>query len=260
MLERGRESHPEADAIIQRILEFVFLVFFFFFSPLILKLAFGFFCSVDPNHPGGLHYRIHNLDDPFNGTSARALDAAKKYGPSSPSSPHALHMPCHTYIRNGRWIDAMHANDLSINAADIWMAHRNHPVSLKDFHSIEYQQYVYLQMGRFQSAMQYVDLNFAVAFDMDNFIAYARGMLMEGRQLAETLFWTLDVEFYIPSEFPERITCPSCEDPVYMDGYFMTTAYANTASYFARVECLLFSFLLLLFFVKDTKQNKKPIE
>lgn len=190
--------------------------------------------EAQPNHPGGLHYRIHNLDDPFNATSAPALDAAQKYGPSSPTSPHALHMPCHTYIRVGWWKEAMLANDLSINAADNWLAHRGLPITLKDYHSIEYQQYVYLNQGRFLTAMQFVDLNFIVAMDMDSYYHYIRGILMEARQLAETFYWKIDVTFAIPLELPERITCPTCEDPSYMDGFFLVTIQANTAGIYAR--------------------------
>jgi len=195
-------------------------------------------------HPGALHYRIHNLDEPFNSTSARALDAAAKYGPSSPTSPHALHMPCHTYIRCGMWKEANRANELSINAADIWITHRHLSVSLRDFHSIEYQQYVYLQQGRFQSAMQFVDLNFVVGFDMGVFSAYVKGILIEARQLAETHFWTTDAAFSIPTAFPARITCPTCDDPSFMDGNYLATIWANTAAYFARVNALFGSLVL----------------
>ena len=222
----------------------IFSFFWFPFTHTCLPLPH----SVAPNHPGALHYRIHNLDDPFNGTSARALDAAAKYGLSSPDSPHAQHMPCHTYIRNGMWRAAMSANELSLNAGDKWMAHRGSSMTHKDFHSIEYQQYVYVQQGRFQSAMQFVDFYFVVAFDLDSFARYVGGILMEARQLAEALAWTIDETFVIPLEFTERLTCPTCEDPSFMDGMYLITAHANAASYFARVTFYFFFFLFCIFF------------
>ncbi len=48
-----------------------------------------------PNHPGLAHYIIHAYDVPP--LAPRAIRAAQRYSEIAPSTPHALHMPCHTF-------------------------------------------------------------------------------------------------------------------------------------------------------------------
>ena len=54
-----------------------------------------------PNHPGLAHYIIHTYDVPP--LAGRAVVAAQRYGSIAPSTPHALHMPSHTFTRIGDW-------------------------------------------------------------------------------------------------------------------------------------------------------------
>ena len=57
----------------------------------------------DPNHPGALHYRIHNWDGP---EGWYVLDSCAKFGQVAPGVGHALHMPGHVYASQGIWHEA----------------------------------------------------------------------------------------------------------------------------------------------------------
>ena len=57
-----------------------------------------------PNHPGALHYLLHNNDDPEHARLAMA--AARTYAKVAPASSHALHMPSHIFLQLGLWRDA----------------------------------------------------------------------------------------------------------------------------------------------------------
>jgi hypothetical protein len=100
-----------------------------------------------PNHPGLAHYIIHAYDAPP--LAARAVDAAHRYSEIAPSSPHALHMPSHTFTRIGDWQDSIDANIASAAAA-----RRDGQVS-EELHASDYMVYAYLQTAQ-DSAAQHV--------------------------------------------------------------------------------------------------------
>ena len=53
-----------------------------------------------PNHPGALHYLLHNDDDPEH--AHEALDAARALASLVPDASHALHMPAHIFCSSDR--------------------------------------------------------------------------------------------------------------------------------------------------------------
>ncbi len=62
----------------------------------------------DPQHPGAIHFYIHATEaspDP-----GRAAAYADRLGGLAPGAGHLVHMPSHTYIRIGRYHDAVLAN------------------------------------------------------------------------------------------------------------------------------------------------------
>jgi tetratricopeptide (TPR) repeat protein len=65
-----------------------------------------------PDHPGALHYLIHSLDYPP--LAERALSAANRYAQVAPASPHALHMPSHTYSMLGKWDESIKSNTVAL--------------------------------------------------------------------------------------------------------------------------------------------------
>src|SRR5438132_323968 len=62
-----------------------------------------------PDHPGVAHYLIHSFDYPE--LAGLALPAARSYSKIAESSPHALHMPSHIFVRLGLWDDSIRANE-----------------------------------------------------------------------------------------------------------------------------------------------------
>jgi hypothetical protein len=98
----------------------------------------------NPDQPGVAHYLIHSCDKPQ--LAAMGLDAARRYAKIAPSSPHALHMPSHIFIRLGLWQEAIDSNLASIAATrkstEMHMAGEGH-----QFHSMDFLQYAYMQIG-----------------------------------------------------------------------------------------------------------------
>jgi tetratricopeptide (TPR) repeat protein len=68
-----------------------------------------------PDHPGVAHYLIHSFDYPA--LAELALPAARSYSRIAESSPHALHMPSHIFVRLGLWDDSIRANEDSAATA-----------------------------------------------------------------------------------------------------------------------------------------------
>ena len=104
----------------------------------------------NPNHPGAAHYVLHAFDDPEN--APKALDAARRYAEIAPDAPHALHMPSHIFLQLGMWPEAAASNEASWAASDTWVKQKNLPISKRDYHSLHWLLYIYLQQGRYGKA------------------------------------------------------------------------------------------------------------
>ena len=73
-----------------------------------------------PEHPGALHYLLHNYDDPEH--ARLALPAARTYARVAPaSSSHARHMPAHIFVQLGMWAEAEAADRAAFAASDAWV-------------------------------------------------------------------------------------------------------------------------------------------
>lgn len=103
-----------------------------------------------PNHPGAVHYLIHAFDDPDH--ALLALPAARRYAEIAPEAPHALHMPSHIFLQLGMWSEAAASNEDAWVASNKWVKQNNLPVSQRDYHSLHWLLYSYLQQGRYQEA------------------------------------------------------------------------------------------------------------
>lgn len=71
--------------------------------------------SIDPNHPGALHYHIH-LIEATKAPIVEGLPSAEKLNTLIPIAGHLLHMPAHIYFKMGRYHDATLANQRALKA------------------------------------------------------------------------------------------------------------------------------------------------
>ncbi len=125
-----------------------------------------------PDHPGIAHYLIHSFDYPA--LAPLALNAAYAYSKIAPSSPHALHMPSHIFVRLGMWQETIDANLASAGAARTYAA-RAHPgaTAFDELHADDYLAYAYLQRGEDEKVSRLIEnLSAAKGLDVENFAGF----------------------------------------------------------------------------------------
>ncbi|HZH30638.1 MAG TPA: tetratricopeptide repeat protein [Pyrinomonadaceae bacterium] len=104
----------------------------------------------NPRHPGAAHYVIHAFDDPEH--AILALPAARRYAEIAADAHHARHMPSHIFIQLGMWPEAAASNESSWATSDAWVKRKKHSIERRDYHSLSWLEYVYLQQGRVREA------------------------------------------------------------------------------------------------------------
>jgi tetratricopeptide (TPR) repeat protein len=110
----------------------------------------------NPNHPGAAHYIIHAFDDPDH--AILALPAARRYATIAPEAHHARHMPSHIFLQLGMWPEAAASNEAAWESSDAWMKRKNLSVNVRDYHSLHWLLYAYLQQGRYKKAEELLTL------------------------------------------------------------------------------------------------------
>jgi tetratricopeptide (TPR) repeat protein len=106
----------------------------------------------NPQHPGAAHYMLHAYDDGEH--NSQALQAARTYAKIAPASSHALHMPSHVFLPLGMWDEAVASDEASWNASMAWVKRTGRTADQRDFHSLSWLHYEYLQQGRFVKARE----------------------------------------------------------------------------------------------------------
>ena len=110
----------------------------------------------NPDHPGVLHYLIHAYDDPVH--AEEGLTAARSYAKAAAAVPHALHMPSHIFTRLGYWDESAATNERAWQVSEADVQRVGESGALRDFHSLNYLQYAYLQLGRYRDARRALDI------------------------------------------------------------------------------------------------------
>ena len=80
-----------------------------------------------PDHPGANHFYIHALEAV---QPERAVAAAERLAGLMPGAGHLVHMPGHIYVRVGRWLDAIRANEHAVHADETWIQDQNPATSV----------------------------------------------------------------------------------------------------------------------------------
>jgi tetratricopeptide (TPR) repeat protein len=106
----------------------------------------------NPQHPGAIHYLIHAYDDPVH--APLGLRAARLYGKVAGSASHAQHMPSHIFFALGMWDEAIAANVASVAVADERIKRKGLTAADRNYHSLTWLEYAYLQEGRVEEARQ----------------------------------------------------------------------------------------------------------
>ncbi len=109
-----------------------------------------------PGHPGALHYLIHVYDDPAH--AEQGLGAARKCAKAAPAVPHSLHMPSHIFTRLGYWNESADTNERAWQTSESDVRRAGESGALRDFHSLNYLQYAYFQLGRYQDARRTLEI------------------------------------------------------------------------------------------------------
>ena len=110
----------------------------------------------NPQHPGVLHYLIHVYDDPEHAVDG--LKAARAYAKAAAAVPHAQHMPSHIFTRLGYWEESAATNENAWHTSEEDVKRTGESGDYRDFHSLNYLQYAYLQLGRYNDAKRLTDI------------------------------------------------------------------------------------------------------
>ena len=78
--------------------------------------------ELDPENPGACHYYIHAVEAAH---PERAVECADRLATLMPGAGHIVHMPGHIYIRVGRYIDAVRANEHAVHSDESYIQDRN---------------------------------------------------------------------------------------------------------------------------------------
>ncbi|MBI3493885.1 MAG: hypothetical protein HY047_19220 [Acidobacteria bacterium] len=105
-----------------------------------------------PQHPGALHYLIHDYDDPEH--ARLALSAARAYAKVANGSSHALHMPAHVFLQLGLWSEAAVSDRAAYAASSEWVTRKSLGPAMRNYHALSWLQYELLQMGRYREAWE----------------------------------------------------------------------------------------------------------
>jgi tetratricopeptide (TPR) repeat protein len=111
----------------------------------------------NPDHPGAAHFIIHAFDDPEH--AILALPAARRYAEIAPEAHHARHMPAHIFLQLGMWPEAAASNESAWAVSDAWVKRKGLALSARDYHSLHWLAYVYLQQGRYSKAEPLLPMN-----------------------------------------------------------------------------------------------------
>lgn len=168
-----------------------------------------------PDHPGLAHYIIHTYDVPP--LAARAVGAAQRYSQIAPSSPHALHMPSHTFTRVGDWQSSIDTNIASAAAA------RSGHEPAEELHASDYLVYAYLQTAQDKAAHEVAESA------VDVFSHYDSTLLINGAASPAAAYFARAA---IPARY--ALERGAWADAAQLEPHPSPVPFADAMTYFAR--------------------------
>ncbi len=142
-------------------------------------------------HPGALNYLIRIYDDPATAFKARKL--ADDYVLMAPDSKNAMHTAGHTYLANGDWEKLVKSSEKSWSLSEAWVKKNKKSLEDRDYHTLWWLQYGYLQQGKYQKALELLnDIHLASRYTKSQKIRFHLAM-MRGQYLVETGIWPEEI-------------------------------------------------------------------
>jgi hypothetical protein len=142
-----------------------------------------------PDHPGALHYLLHNNDDPEH--AHLAVEAARRYARVASSSSHARHMPAHIFLQLGLWREAAASDRAAFAASSAWVQAKGLPLALRNYHALSWLEYELLQRGRFREAAETVGELAPVVKATGQLALLSELASMRARYVIETRRWDI---------------------------------------------------------------------
>lgn len=111
-----------------------------------------------PEHPGANHFYIHAVEavDP-----QRALPMAERLAGLMPGAGHLVHMPGHIYVRVGRYLDAIRANEHAVHADETFIRDHNPAVGVYTVgyypHNYDFLAFAASMIGRMRQSLDAAD-------------------------------------------------------------------------------------------------------
>ncbi|MGH9792721.1 MAG: tetratricopeptide repeat protein, partial [Candidatus Acidiferrales bacterium] len=124
------------------------------------------------------------------------------YAQIAPAAHHARHMPSHIFIQLGMWPEAAESNESAWQASVGWVSEKKLPGTLRDFHSLHWLLYVYLQQGRWSRAEGVLELRRKAIAEGGNVGSTYRGRAdrmwtdMAAEMVIETENWKRAAELF----------------------------------------------------------------
>jgi len=171
----------------------------------------------NPNHPGAAHYIIHAFDDPEH--AILALPAARRYASIAPEAHHARHMPSHIFLQLGMWPEAAASNESAWESSDAWMKRKNLSVGVRDYHSLHWLMYIYLQQGRYAKAEELLSLMKKTmsesAYDNKLRPGYYENNYanMASAFVVETERWDMAAKLFLPTSAEDKVAAMDSSPP-----------------------------------------------
>lgn len=111
-----------------------------------------------PQHPGACHFYIHAVEKV---RPERAVECAEKLAALMPGAGHLVHMPGHIYIRVGRYLDAIRANEHAVHADETYIQDRRPAPGMYTGgyypHNYDFLAFAALMVGREEQAINAAD-------------------------------------------------------------------------------------------------------
>jgi len=112
----------------------------------------------NPRHPGACHFYIHAVEAAH---PERAVPCAERLAALMPGAGHIVHMPGHIYIRVGRYMDAVRANEHAVHADETFIRDQRPGTSVYTAsyypHNFDFLAFAAAMAGRAEQAMGAAD-------------------------------------------------------------------------------------------------------